>query len=141
VTIVLFDGEDFGRTHESMFLGSTHFARTYKGPKVDWGVLLDMVGDADLRLPVEGVSQQQAPAVVARVWEAARRAGSSAFVKEPGPSVYDDHIPLLRSGIPCIDVIDFNYPYWHTVADTPEKCSAASLGQVGRALLGALTRR
>jgi hypothetical protein len=45
---------------------------------------------------------------------------------------------LLRRGIPCIDVIDFDYPYWHTLQDTPDKCSPESLGQVGRTLLAAL---
>jgi hypothetical protein len=47
----------------------------------------------------------------------------------------DDHIPLLQVGIPVIDLIDLDYPHWHTVADTPDKCSAASLDQVGRVLV------
>jgi hypothetical protein len=47
----------------------------------------------------------------------------------------DDHIPLLKSGIRCIDVIDFEYPYWHTPADTPDKCSAESLEIVAKVLL------
>ena len=59
-------------------------------------------------------------------------------MNEVGQPVIDDHLYLLRAGIPCIDVIDFTYPYWHTMADTPDKCSAASLSQVGQALLQAL---
>ena len=47
----------------------------------------------------------------------------------------DDHIPLLQVGVPCIDLIDFEYPYWHTLEDTPDKCSENSLGQVGRLLV------
>jgi Zn-dependent M28 family amino/carboxypeptidase len=47
----------------------------------------------------------------------------------------DDHIPLLQIGIPCIDLIDLDYPYWHTISDTPDKCSASSLDQVGRVLV------
>jgi len=138
VTMVLFDGEDYGTSEASMLLGSRHFAKSYAGPPVDWAVLLDMVGDRDLRLPPEQTSWQQARGVVERVWGAAARVGSKAFVREPGPEVMDDHVPLLERGIPCIDVIDFDYAYWHTTADTPDKCSAASLGQVGRALLEAI---
>jgi len=52
--------------------------------------------------------------------------------------VLDDHVFLLDRGIPCIDVIDFDYPYWHTLADTPDKCSPESLAQVGATLLAAL---
>jgi glutaminyl-peptide cyclotransferase len=138
VTIVLFDGEDYGRTARGMFLGSRYFAEHFEGAVPDWGVLLDMVGDRDLRLPVEATSQQRAPQVVDRVWEAAARAGAPAFVRKVGPAILDDHIPLLDRGIPCIDVIDIDYPAWHTTSDRPDQCSAASLDQVGRTLLEAL---
>lgn len=138
VMIVLFDGEDYGPSAADMFLGSRAFAESYSGPPVDWGVLLDMVGDRELRLPYEQYSFDRAPTVVDRIWGAAERAGSTAFVREPGPSVLDDHVFLLREGIPCIDVIDFDYPHWHTQADTPDKCSPDSLGQVGRAVLRAI---
>jgi Zn-dependent M28 family amino/carboxypeptidase len=138
VTIVLFDGEDYGQGMAEMFLGSRFFAREWEGPPPDWAVLLDMVGDRDLRLPPEGFSLQGAPEVVERIWGAAEREGLSAFERTPGPSVMDDHVMLLSRGIPCIDVIDFEYPYWHTLADTPDKCSPKSLEQVGRALLRAI---
>lgn len=138
VTIVLFDGEDYGESAADMFLGSRAFAERYSGPPVDWGVLLDMVGDRELRLPYEGHSMRAAPAVVERVWGAAGRVGSKAFVREAGPWVLDDHVFLLRRGIPCVDVIDFEYAHWHTRGDTPDKCSAESLGQVGRAVLQAI---
>ncbi len=138
VTIVLFDGEDYGQSWQEMCLGSQRFAQEYAGPKVDWAVLLDMVGDRDLRLPPENLSAQNAPEVVERIWSAAQSVGAEAFVRESGPAVYDDHVWLLRRGIPCIDVIDSEYPYWHTLQDTPDKCSPESLGQVGRTLLAAL---
>jgi hypothetical protein len=138
VTIVLFDGEDYGPTADRMFLGSRYFADSYAGPAVSWAVLLDMIGDRDLRLPVERASQQSAPGVVDRIWRAAARVAAAAFVTDLGPSVMDDHVFLLRKGIPCIDVIDFEYPYWHTTADTPDKCSPESLAQVGRTILSAL---
>ena len=138
VTLVLFDGEDYGPNADDMFFGSRHFAKSFQGPPVEWGVLLDMVGDRDLRLPPERYSLLRAPHIVDRVWGAAARAGCSAFVRQPGPAVLDDHVFLLRAGIPVIDVIDFDYPHWHTLADTPDKCSPESLSQVGRALLRAL---
>jgi hypothetical protein len=138
VTIALFDGEDYGPTTDRMFLGSRFFADSFAGPPVSWGVLLDMVGDRELRIPIEGASHQSAPKIVDRVWNAAARVGAAAFVREAGKPVMDDHVFLLRKGIPCIDVIDFDYPYWHTTADTPDKCSADSLGQVGRTVLAAL---
>ncbi len=138
VTIVLFDGEDYGPGADDMFLGSSYFAKHCQGTLPHWGVLLDMVGDKDLCLPVEATSQQRAPQVVARLWNAAARAAAPAFVRSIGPAILDDHIPLLDRGIPCIDVIDIDYPAWHTTADTPDKCSPASLAQVGRTVLEAL---
>jgi len=138
VSIVLFDGEDYGPTPKDMFLGSRYFAQHYTGPPVEWAVLLDMVGDRDLRIPKERFSLDHAPHVVDRVWSAARRVSAAAFVNKPGKAVLDDHVFLQRQGIPCIDVIDFDYPYWHTLADTPDKCAPNSLGQVGRAVLAAL---
>ena len=62
------------------------------------------------------------------------------FIDSPGHEITDDHLPLNDVGIPTVDLIDFNYPdasnkYWHTMADTPDKCSAESLGSVGTLLL------
>jgi Zn-dependent M28 family amino/carboxypeptidase len=56
-----------------------------------------------------------------------------------GSAIYDDHMPLLEAGIPVVDIIDMEYPdaetnYWHTLADTPDKCSAESLEAVGTVL-------
>jgi glutaminyl-peptide cyclotransferase len=49
-------------------------------------------------------------------------------------TMIDDHVPFARRGIPSIDIIDFDYPYWHTVADTADKVSSDSLERVGRTL-------
>jgi len=138
VTLVLFDGEDYGPGIDAMFLGSRYFAENYRGAPPDWAVLLDMVGDKDLRIPQEANSRSRAPKVVSAVWHAAAQVGAAAFVPEVGDPIMDDHLQLLNRGIQCIDVIDFTYPYWHTLADTADKCSPASLGQVGRTLLQAL---
>ncbi len=135
VTIVLFDGEDWGTELPDMLLGSRYFAAHYRGERPEFAILLDMVGDKNLRIPQEAQSLRRAPEVVRRMWAAAERVCSTAFVRERGPLLMDDHIPLLNRGIRCIDVIDFTYPYWHTTADTPDKCSPDSLAQVGRAVL------
>jgi len=139
VTLVLFDGEDYGTTTDTMFIGSRRFAQRYRGPAVSWAALLDMVGDKDLRIPKERISLTSARAVVERIWTAAAQAGARAFVEAEGPAILDDHVPLLQRGIACADVIDFDYPYWHTTADTPDKCSAESLEQVGRTVLRAIS--
>jgi len=141
VMLVLFDGEDYGPGTEQMFLGSRHFAKKFREPRPEWAVLLDMVGGKDLQVPIEGYSQQRAPRVVERIWRAAEALGSRAFLRRKGPSVADDHLPLLEAGIPCIDLIDFNYPYWHTLADTPDKCSPDSLQAVGEVLVEALMEK
>ncbi len=57
------------------------------------------------------------------------------FKPEVGYAIMDDHIPLLAVGIPCIDLIDLNYPYWHTLKDTPDKCSASNLWEIERLLV------
>jgi hypothetical protein len=138
VILVLFDGEDYGPAAEQMLLGSGYFAKNYRGPRPDWGVLVDMVGDRDLEIPVEGYSWKHAPEVVERIWRAAESVGSRAFMRRNAPPIADDHLPLLKAGIPCIAVIDFDYPYWHTLADTPDKCSPQSLQAVGDVLVAAL---
>jgi hypothetical protein len=74
--------------------------------------------------------------VVDAIWDVARRLEVRQFVPRPKYAVEDDHVPLrMIAGIPTCDIIDFDYPQWHTTADTPEACSAESLEAVGRVLL------
>lgn len=139
VVIVLFDGEDYGPGIEDMFLGSRYYADHLWPGRPTYGILLDMVGDRDLAIYQEIISTQRAPEVVARVWSAAARLGyQAAFPAVPKYVVYDDHVPLLDRGVPVIDVIDFEYPPWHTLADTVEQCAPASLQVVGETILEAL---
>lgn len=136
VMIVLFDGEDYGPGIDRMFLGSTHFARNLPAGVPRKGILLDMVGDRDLVIPQEAHSVRQAPEVVRQVYAAARRLGlQRQFPDRLGDPIEDDHVPLHRVGLKVIDLIDFDYgpghSWWHTLADTPDKCSVASLQAVG----------
>jgi glutaminyl-peptide cyclotransferase len=136
VDLVFFDGEDYGPSGQldQYLLGSTYYA-THGMPKYRFGLLLDMIGDRDLRILREGYSERYAKGINDKVWAAARKLGVTAFVDSVGVEVIDDHIPLVGAGVPMIDIIDFDYPYWHTTADTPDKCSAASLAAVGRVVM------
>ncbi|SRR5579884_597769 len=142
VIVVMLDGEDYGPGIEDMFLGSRYYAGHIVPAKADWGILLDMVGDRDLHIPREGNSQAAAGAVNDRVWRAAHELGRSEFVDSAGPGILDDHLALIQVGLPTIDLIDFSYgpgnSWWHTLADTPDKCSPASLEAVGQVVLRTL---
>jgi glutaminyl-peptide cyclotransferase len=140
VDMVFFDGEDGGNGGglPDWCLGSTYYARSLRGRIPAYAVVIDMIGDAELEVPREPNSVETSGEVVDRVWDAARRAGSNRFVDGAGKPTYDDHIPLIRVGVPTALVIDFDYAYWHTLADTPDKCSPESLGEVGRALVALL---
>jgi len=137
VDLLLVDGEDWGPTSDDMFLGARRYATTLpdSGRPV-YGVLLDMVGDADPLFPIEGNSLELAPALVRKVWRVASRLGyGEHFPDRVGKQLGDDHLPLNGAGIPTIDVIDFEYGpgnrYWHTLGDTPERLSPSTLGMVG----------
>jgi Zn-dependent M28 family amino/carboxypeptidase len=134
VYLALFDGEDYGKEGnlDEYFLGAREFADNPPVGGLDYALLFDMVGDKDLHLPIEQNSLKQSPALVQKIWARAHDLGIAQFEARPGPSVWDDHMPLQAKGIPAVDVIDFDYPSWHTQADTPDKCSAGSLGAVGR---------
>lgn len=141
VDFLLLDGEEYvfnAGDERNMYLGSNYFARVYakSRPKARyrWGVLLDMVGDADLSLPQEGWSMdwRDTRPLVNEIWATAARLGVREFVAQRGQAIDDDHINLHSIGrIPCIDIIDFTYSAWHTQGDVPERCSPLSLAKVG----------
>jgi len=135
IFIVFFDGEDYGKHTSEMFLGSRYFAGNMERWRPDYGILLDMVGDKELDLPIEQFSLRAAPELTQRVWQTAKDLGLDAFHPQLGPAIMDDHVSLIEAGVPCIDIIDFDYPYWHTTEDTPDKCSAESLGTLGKLIL------
>jgi hypothetical protein len=139
IDFVLFDAEEFMFVEDGrFFIGSEYFARQYAGGppayRYRWGVLLDMIGSKNLRIYQEGNSLwwQDTRPLVEAIWATAQRLGVPEFVAEKKHEVRDDHLMLHNIGkIPCIDIIDFDYPPWHTQADTPEQCSALSLAKVG----------
>ena len=140
VDLLFVDGEDYGEFDgpngelgPDVLIGSRYYAKALPADRFPlFAVLFDMVGDTDLQIYQEGYSVSRAPEVVQRVWEVADDLGyGNVFQPTVRYTLSDDHLPLLDRGVHAIDVIDFDYPPWHTVNDTPDKVSARSLGIVG----------
>lgn len=135
------DGEDLGPSLEEMFLGAVAYSKRVGEPKPDYGILLDMIGDRDLEVPMEPNSYTRAKGVTTALYRHAQTIGlGKTFPMRLGPEILDDHLSLNDAGIPTVDLIDFEYPWWHTSQDTPDKCSPASLGKVGDLLLSFLSQ-
>ena len=145
IDFVLFDGEEFVFQVKGgeYFLGSMHFARSYRNDpppyQYKWGVLLDMVADKDLQIYYEINSMRYARSLVFDIWKTAARLGVKEFRARSRHEIRDDHLPLNQVAlIPTCDLIDFDYPrpglntsYWHTEQDRPENCSGVSMARVG----------
>ncbi len=156
VDLLFVDGEDWGAfdadttgNYPDALFGSQYFANHLPSPdyKPLYGVLFDMIGDADLQMYQEGHSLEKAPEVVQRVWQTAMDLGYGGyFLSQPGELITDDHVPLLNKGLHVIDVIDLQYGplpagygpqtapvpnYHHTTQDTFDKVSAKSLQIIG----------
>lgn len=141
VDFVFFDGEELVvRTQGRYFLGSTYFAREYREHPPNYtyaaGVLVDMIGDRNLNIFIEKNSLRLAPGVTRSIWRTAGSLGIREFHASTRHEINDDHLPLNEiARIPTCDVIDFDFPYWHTTLDVPNSCSGESLSKVGRVLL------
>jgi Zn-dependent M28 family amino/carboxypeptidase len=132
IWLVFFDAEDNGRIEGwDWIMGSRAFVEeVFVNPLAV--VIVDMVGDADLNLHYEMNSD---PVIRSEIWGTAARLGyGDVFIPDEKHSILDDHTPFLEKGIPAVDIIDFDYPYWHTTSDTPDKVSAESLQAVGNTL-------
>ncbi|NUM46939.1 MAG: M28 family peptidase [Anaerolineales bacterium] len=138
VWLVFFDAEDDGRIEgKEWIMGSSFFVQQLtadeNAPLPDAAVIVDMIGDADLNVYLEMNSD---PGLSAEIWGVAASLGyQEAIISVPRHRMLDDHIPFRNAGIPAVDMIDFDYPYWHTVEDTVDKVSAKSLTMIGETLL------
>ncbi len=95
-------------------------------------IIVDMVGDANLNIYIERNSNAT---LVSEIWGQAAKLGyENQFIPTAKYSMEDDHTPFLEAGIPAVDIIDFDYPYWLTAEDTPDKVSPKSLQIVGETL-------
>jgi Zn-dependent M28 family amino/carboxypeptidase len=134
IWLAFFDVEDNGSEGlpgYEWIVGSTYMAENL-AVVPEAMVLVDMIGDADQQLYYEGNSDA---ALQARLWEIAAELGyEEYFIQEQKYTMIDDHLPFARQGIPAVDIIDFDYEYWHTVEDTADKASPESLLRVGQTL-------
>ena len=130
VDLLFIDGEDMGRNGDlqNFCIGTTKFCEKLPNPNPEYAICLDMVADKNPHFPIEQYSYIQAPFLVNEIWNLANELGYYEFETKITQPIYDDHRALtLNSGIPAIDIIDFDYPYWHTIEDTPDKCSPKTL--------------
>ena len=141
VELVFFDGEEayenFSET-DGLY-GSRYFARELQSEgakQFHGGILFDMVGDRSLGITFPA----DTPAAIARdIFAAADALNMRKYFSYLDRDLLDDHAPLNAVGIPTIDIIDFDYPSWHTADDTMDKISAQSLQIVGSVALNYLT--
>ena len=145
VDLLFVDGEDYGdftKAPADVLIGSRYYgAHQPAGSKPLYAVLFDLIADKDLQIYQEGNSLVGAPEVVELVWDTAKDLGYGGyFIASPRHTLIDDHLELQKAGIRAIDVVDFDYPAWHTQYDTIDKVSPASLQVVGDVAM-ALVRR
>ena len=137
IELVFFDGEEaFEQFSDTDGLyGSRYFARELQSggtKQFRGGILFDMVGDRSLGITLPSDS----PAEMARgIFAAAETLKLRSYFTYLDRGMTDDHTPLNAIGIPTIDVIDFDFPWWHTADDTIDKISAQSLQTVGSVAL------
>lgn len=134
VWLVFFDAEDNGEIPGwDWLLGSRAFVAGMQ-VRPRGMILLDMVGEENLSIPMEGNSDK---ALRTAIWNKAASLGyASIFLPRVKYNIEDDHLPFIQAGIPAVDIIDIDYPYWHTTSDLPEHVSAKSLQVVGDVVSG-----
>jgi len=139
IWLVFFDAEDNGRIADwDWVLGSQAFVSSLEDTP-NAVVIVDMIGDADLNIYIE---KSSSPELVSEIWAEADNIGyGEYFIDQKKYVILDDHTPFLHAGIPAVDIIDFDYPYWHTVDDTTDKVSEMSLEIVGRTVISWLLNR
>jgi glutaminyl-peptide cyclotransferase len=132
VWLVFFDAEDNGGIDgRDWIMGSRAFVNSLT-VQPEAVIIVDMVGDMDLNLYQE---QNSDPYLSGEIWAQAVELGyGEAFIETAKYSMLDDHTPFLDAGIPAVDIIDFDYPYWHKTTDTADKVSPESLTIVGETL-------
>lgn len=132
IWLVFFDNEDNGDISGAGWsIGAEYFVSQLQG-KPDSVVILDMLGDQNLQIFMERNSSRE---INTEIWNTAKELGYSQFIPSYKYSIIDDHLPFLDAGIRAVDIIDIDYPYWHTTQDTLDKISSESLQVVGDTML------
>ncbi len=145
VRLVFFDGEDYGVVGSSdYFLGSKHYAAQLKNKdRRQWPycvLIIDMVGDKQLQIIRETYSAENASWLLKMIGESAQKLEVPQFLNQPKQTVRDDHLPFIKIGVPAAVLMDFDYPYWHTLQDTLDKCSPESLFAVFSVVVDAMKK-
>jgi glutaminyl-peptide cyclotransferase len=137
IWLVFFDAEDNGEISGWNWIMGSNLVAENLQEKPDVVVVLDMIGDADLNIYMETNSDDK---YTKEIWKSAATLGyDQYFIPKTKYNIIDDHIPFIQKGIPSVDIIDFDYPYWHTTEDTADKVSAHSLMVVGSTIYTWLT--
>ena len=132
VWLAFFDAEDNGRLDEWEWIVGSSYTANSLTVQPQAMILADMIGDADQQIYLDANSDQ---VLLGELFDIAAGLGYAAnFIPEPKWAMLDDHTPFAQRGIPAVDLIDFDYPHWHTTADTLDKISPASLERVGRVI-------
>jgi glutaminyl-peptide cyclotransferase len=131
IALAFFDGEDQGHLLGWDWSVGSRYMVDHLERLPEVVVVVDMVGDSDLQIYIEGNSD---PELAEEIWSVANEAGFAGFVPQPKHAIIDDHLPFAQRSIPAVDIIDIEYPMWHTTKDDLQQISADSLYQVGRTL-------
>jgi glutaminyl-peptide cyclotransferase len=137
IELVFFDGEEAYENFSDKdgLYGSRYFAKQLQADgakQFRGGMLFDMIGDKSLGITLPADS----PAAMARdIFAAAEALKLRNYFSYLDRDLIDDHAPLNAIGIPTLDIIDFDYPWWHTAGDTIDKISAQSLQITGSVAL------
>jgi glutaminyl-peptide cyclotransferase len=138
IWLVFLDAEDNGNINSyDWSMGSRFFVSKLEG-KPDQVIIIDMIGDKDLNIYMEKNSDLE---LTRSIWDEAAKLGYQQFITQPKYRIIDDHLPFIEKGITAIDIIDFDYPYWHTSQDTSDKVSAQSLQVIGDTLISWILRK
>jgi Zn-dependent M28 family amino/carboxypeptidase len=145
VRLVFFDGEDYGVKFSSdYFLGSKHYVAQLKNKdRKEWPycvLIIDMVGDKELNIARETYSAENASWLLDLIAKSAQKLKVPQFLNQPKHTVRDDHLPFIKVGVPAAVLMDFDYPYWHTLQDTLDKCSPESLFAVFSVVVEAMQK-
>jgi Zn-dependent M28 family amino/carboxypeptidase len=136
IRFVLFDGEEELAPTDNFYRDALRGSKAYvqaHAEEVRAMILLDYIGNPGLQLPREATSDR---GLWTGMRAAAGRVGvASVFPDTIGQSIFDDHTPFLRAGIPAVDVIDWNWPYQHRLSDTYDKLSERSVDAVGETVV------
>jgi glutaminyl-peptide cyclotransferase len=142
VWLVWTDGEEAVKSWsdtDSLY-GTRHLAEKWEKDgtlkKIKALMVMDMIAPTDLAVLRDTNSTAW---LLDLIYSAAERGGYQSHFYALQTAIEDDHLPFVKRGVPCADVIDMPYGYndvfHHTAQDTMDKLSPQSLEIVGNTTL------